>query len=345
MRNLLERIKTLAIVIISVAALLFITVQCEAQSNSIAFYFEASASMTTQQHAEELATLRSNLVIDSIVGMANTLPNYSGISNTDLAYNRAVNIGLTIEDMFGVDYYPQATVVVRGTSANERKVVVYYHYAEESVSYVFSDSSVAELDTISDIDFAELQVEDSVSVSDTTFSFTQFPMPFAGLVIVDANGIVGVLVDSMDCISFDVDTLSAYEEAVFAMPLPQINSSPSCGCGVNNSLELTWELYKSYQDSASLFTHVDNDSRNKYTALATYTRNCWEKMYAQYKRQLKDEAPLACGTNPLAVKSSLKVEAQARAKAKSKSKRSRRPRKSWRPNDNFWSKLLPFRGC
>ena len=154
--------------------------------------------------------------------------------------------------------------------------------------------------------------------------------------------------DSNSCVAGSyVDTMSttSYEDSVFALEIPAqiINTNPSCGCGVDNSLELTWKLYLSYQDSASLFTHVDNDLRNKYTAFATQTRKCWEAMHKAYKQQGKEVQ--ATTSNPLAIKSSFKtLPAKAKARKVKKRKHYRLPRRRVSLNDNIWSKLFPFRG-
>lgn len=315
-----------------VAALLFAT-NTEAQSIEVSFYFAPSEYVLTdaqQDSIESFLNSNPNLVVVEVIGYANTLPNYNGMSNTDLALARA-------EEIAGwVDFAPSG-ISVAGTTANDRKVTVVFEVSQdETVETVISnEQSVAD---------ADQALVDSMLAAHSNRQV---------IVITDANGVVGILADSTDAICFDVnytDTVAytSYEEAIFAMPIPSINESPSCGCGVNNSLEQTWALYKSYQDSASLFTHVDNDARNKYTVFATQTRMCWEAMYKAFKQQ--ENQPMANGKNPLAVKSSLKAEVPARTKAKStkkshKARKVRKAKRTWRPNDSVWSKIFPFRAC
>lgn len=348
-----------------------------ANGQSVTIYFDASSYEVSTVAEMAINEIPANATIDSVVGYANTLRNLNGMSNIELATLRAQEVSAY------VDFIP-GNVYVRGTTALDRKVVIYYHI--ENVKFTTVEDNINDYAIVDTNDITNHNAFNNTDITDN----------------IDDNATSNG-VDSTSIVMTYADTtkFTQYELDVFNQPLvnSNIEDKGSCGCGVNNSLEQTWELYKAYQDSSRWYTHIDNERRNMYDAWATQVRICWESMLKQYRYQQKhpvkqeenkieipkggmhmeavppsltpkndnDEAfnnqkadgfsiakaahfnsvtlsPDEVGNVSIKPIESLKTKNNKSTKKNRKVKRVRRPR-TWRPNDNIWSKLFPFRAC
>jgi DNA polymerase III gamma/tau subunit len=296
------------------------------QTLEVVFYFPVSSATLSIEQTDSIETImKSGFEPVSVVGYANTYSNLTtDETNESLARRRS--------EVFGA---PVTTShVVLAGEAEMRKVVITFAVSTLSVSTDVQLSSdnvrQEESGTVSNdnIETADLSANNAVSPNNSFASVSSE--------ISDSAARVAYL-DSLYA------NASEYEKAAWAISVTPTSQddAKSCGCGVNQSLEQTWKLYESLQDSASVNVHINNNLSKEYTCQATQVRICWESMYKAFKQQTKEQA-----SSKVSGKKVDETKAPARAKVKSTAYRqSGKSHKSARLNDNLLSKLFPFRGC
>lgn len=296
-----------------------------AQANdtlTVVFYFEAQSYTLTQTQEDSICSILEYARPVSIVGFANALPNMTtNQANIDLANDRAVAAS-TIVNLIPTEYQ-----VIKSNLASDRRV---------EITFVIETKMPTSNELFIDI------YGNEVSLNDINTPITENNSAQADSVE-NTNSISLVCIPLMITADHKVtslDTMSAVS-----------NSDNSCGCSITGgSLQNTWALYKAYQDSATMYVHIDNGLRDLYTFKAMEVRKCWKTMFNAYKYQtkMKSKDP-SFDIRQHRLKQEVSIKAKVTAKrfkrSKYKSHTSVRLRRPVRLNNTVWIRLFPFSAC
>lgn len=301
-----------------------------AQANdtlTVVFYFEAQSSTLTQTQEDSISSILEYATPVSIVGFANALPNMTTHqANIDLANDRAVAVS-TIVNLIPTEYQ-----VIKSNLASDRRV---------EITFVIETKMPTSNELFMDI------YGNEVSLNDINTPITENNSAQADSVE-NTNNISPVCMPFMITAEFKITNET---RAAFNTMSTVSNPDNSCGCSIaGGSLQETWGLYKAYQDSATMYVHIDNGLRDLYTFKAMEVRKCWKTMFNAYKYQtkMKSKDPsfdIRQHRLKQEVSTKAKVTAKRFKRSKYKSHTSVRLRRPVRLNNTVWIRLFPFSAC
>lgn len=308
-----------------------------AQANdtlTVVFYFEAQSSTLTQTQEDSISSILEYATPVSIVGFANALPNMTTHqANIDLANDRAMSVA-TI-----VNLIPTGYQVIKSNSASDRRV---------EITFVIETKMPTSNELFIDIYGNEVSLSDISNPTNGDDSAQASSITNTSIINDNTNNISPLCMPRMIACEFKITNET---RAAFNTMSAVSNPDNSCGCSIaGGSLQDTWGLYKSYQDSATMYVHIDNGLRDLYTFKAMEVRKCWKTMFNAYKYQTKMKS-----RDPSFDIRQHRLEQEVSAKAKVTTKRSNRSkykshtsvrlRRPVRLNNTVWIRLFPFSAC